>query len=112
MSSFPLTLPAMKRQSSAALLCLCLLTAVGGTGCNLVEALKQTGPGWNPDKPTIFSDRWFDHRAARKALKSEHAAKAKAEMDAVKYAAWVLSWEDGPPVSLHDPAQFRITIKP
>ena len=82
----------MKRPSSAALLCLCLLTAVGGTGCEASRKAKAERE---------MREFWGDGYD-----------KAKAEMDAAQYARWVLSWEDGPPVTLHDPAPFRISTRP
>jgi hypothetical protein len=38
--------------------------------------------------------------------------KAKAEMDGATYAAWVLSWEDGPPVTFREAAAQQALPSP
>ena len=68
------------------------LTIIGGTGCEAVRKART-----EREMREFWGDGYDN---------------AKAEMEAAQFTAWVLSWEDGPPVHVTDPAQLRITTRP
>lgn len=65
-----------------AVLVLALLTAIGGSGCEAARKARM--------------------EREQRALWGDGYEKARAEYDAARLAAWMLSWEDGPPVHLSD----------
>lgn len=80
---------------SPAVLVLALLTAIGGSGCNGGRLIPRGA--WSP-----FPSKAAREEKAMRAIYGDGYEKAKAEMDAARLAAWMLSWEDGPPVHLSD----------
>lgn len=73
----------MKTRPFAVLCAAVLLTVGGGTGCRASREARE--------------------EKAMRAIYGDGYEAAKAEMDAAQMAAWMLSWEDGPPVKLPAP---------
>ena len=73
----------MKMPRFAALCAIALLTVGGGTGCRACREARE--------------------EKALRAFYGDGYEQAKAEMDAARLAAWMLTWEKGDPVKLPAP---------
>jgi len=73
----------MKIPQFTVLCAIVLLTIGGGTGCRAYREARE--------------------EKAMRAIYGDGYEQAKAEMDAARSAAWMLSWEKGPPVTLPAP---------
>ncbi len=110
----------MKPYRNAALAVMLALIVAGLTGCNLMEAARQSDPN-RSDKPVPFSDPWKAERKALKARKDRAAnppTKAQESAAMEEWANWWATehgWGMDPPTELeafhqHEEAQLAETL--